>query len=112
MRQQQGRGAGATFAAGGVYLAVSFAYFGVPVLHHFRRDLVGGGSDPQLFVWSLGWWPHAVLHGQNPFVTHLLWAPHGSNLAWATSVPGLARAARAGHADRRARRGLQRRRRS
>ena len=90
MRQQQGRGAGATFAAGGVYLAVSFAYFGVPVLHHFRRDLVGGGSDPQLFVWSLGWWPHAVLHGQNPFVTHLLWAPHGSNLAWATSVPGLA----------------------
>ena len=32
VRQQQGRGAGATFAAGGVYLAVSFAYFGVPVL--------------------------------------------------------------------------------
>ena len=31
-----------------------------------------------------------MLHGQNPFVTHLLWAPHGSNLAWATSVPGLA----------------------
>ncbi len=60
------------------------------MLRHFRRDLIGGGSDPQLFVWSLGWWPHAVIHGLNPFVTHVLWAPHGSNLVWTTSVPGLA----------------------
>src|SRR5262249_7705995 len=33
---------------------------------------------------------HSVLHGQNPFVTHALWAPHGSNLVWTTAVPGLA----------------------
>ncbi len=31
-----------------------------------------------------------MLHGHNPFVTHALWAPHGSNLAWTTAVPGLA----------------------
>ena len=31
-----------------------------------------------------------MLHGHNPFVTHVLWAPHGSNLAWTTSIPGLA----------------------
>ena len=79
-----------TLWAGAIYLAVSLAYFGVPVLPHFGRDLIGTGGDPQLFVWSLGWWPHAVLHGHNPFVTHLLWAPHGSNLVWTTSVPGLA----------------------
>jgi hypothetical protein len=77
-------------AAGGVYLAVAAAYFGIPVVAHPGRDLVGGGSDPQLFVWSLAWWPHAVLHGLNPFDTNALWAPTGSDLVWTTSVPGLA----------------------
>lgn len=77
-------------AAGALYLAVSLLLFGLPVLPHFRRDLIGSGSDPQLFVWSLGWWPHAVLGGHNPFVTQVLWTPHGSNLAWTTSIPGLA----------------------
>jgi hypothetical protein len=88
--RKSGPGAGQALVAGGAYLAVSIAYFAVPVLRHFRRDVIGSGSDPQLFVWSLGWWPHAVRNGLNPFVTHLLWAPHGSNLVWATSVPGLA----------------------
>jgi hypothetical protein len=73
-----------------VYLALSLVLFGLPVLPHFRRDLIGMGSDPQLFVWSLAWWPHAVLTGHDPFVAHVLWTPTGSNLAWATSVPGLA----------------------
>jgi hypothetical protein len=85
-----GARAGQALGAGVAYLAVSFAYFAIPVLPHFRRDLIGSGGDPQLFVWSLAWWPHAILHGENPFVTHALWAPHGSNLAWTTSVPGLA----------------------
>jgi hypothetical protein len=76
--------------AGVAYVAVSIAFFAIPVLPHFRRDLIGTGSDPQLFAWSLAWWPHAVLHGQNPFVTHVLWTPHGSNLVWTTSIPGLA----------------------
>ena len=44
-------------------------------------------------MWSLGWWPHAILHGQNPIVTHAIWAPEGRNLAWATSVPTLSLAA-------------------
>ncbi len=57
---------------------MSFLYFGIPVLPHFGRDFIGIGSDPQLFAWSLAWWPHAVLHGHNPFVSHVLWAPAGS----------------------------------
>jgi hypothetical protein len=80
----------ASLAAAAAYLGLSLLLFAIPVLPHFRRDLIGTGSDPQLFVWSLGWWPYAVLHGHNPFVTHVLWAPHGSNLAWTTSIPGLA----------------------
>jgi len=76
--------------AAGAYLLVSIAYFTPAVLPHFGRSVIGSGRDPQLFVWSLAWWPHAVLHGQNPFVTHVLWAPLGSNLAWTTAVPGIA----------------------
>ena len=52
--------------------------------------LVGTTQDPLIFVWSFAWWPHALLDGTNPFVTHALFAPEGINLAWTTSVPGLA----------------------
>jgi hypothetical protein len=83
----------AWLAALGAYLLVSFFYLGIPVVAHPARDLIGAGSparDPDLFVWMLAWWPHAVLHGMNPIVTHAVWAPQGTNLAWDTSVPGLA----------------------
>jgi hypothetical protein len=72
------------------YALISFCYFGLRVLSHPGRDYVGTGRDPQIFIWALGWWPHAVLHGENPFVSHAVWAPAGVNLAWVTSVPGLA----------------------
>jgi hypothetical protein len=72
------------------YALISFCYFGIRVLPHPGRDYVGTGRDPQIFIWSLGWWPHAVLHGLNPFVSHAVWAPAGVNLTWVTSIPGLA----------------------
>ena len=73
------------------YLVVSFCFFGVRVLAHPESRHIGGlFTDPQIFVWSLAWWPHALLHGENPFFTHAIWSPDGFNLAWATSVPGLA----------------------
>jgi hypothetical protein len=74
----------------GAYLFVAFFYFAIPALLHPRRDLIGFGHDPDLFVWMLAWWPHAILHGENPVVTHAVWWPQGVDLAWATSVPGLA----------------------
>ena len=77
-------------AALGAYLCVSILFFGLPVLSQFGSAEIGAGSDPQLFIWNLAWWPHAILHGENPFVTHAIWAPTASNLAWSTSVPGLA----------------------
>src|SRR5438876_390052 len=79
-----------SLAALGLYVAVSFAYFGLRLLPHPGNSYVGDQVDPQIFIWSIGWWPHAILHGQNPIVTHAIWAPTGVNLAWATSVPGLA----------------------
>jgi len=45
-------------------------------------------SDPTLFIWFLKWWPFALTHGLNPFLTDYLWAPTGINLAWMTPVPG------------------------
>jgi hypothetical protein len=72
------------------YSAISFAYFGWRLLPHPGRPYLGYGRDPQIFIWSFGWWPHAILHGENPIVSHAVFAPDGINLAWSTSVPGLA----------------------
>jgi hypothetical protein len=72
------------------YLGISILYFGARVAPHPGRYVVGSGGDPQLFVWSMGWWPHALLNGENPFVSHVVWAPDGINLAWTTTVPGIA----------------------
>jgi hypothetical protein len=84
-------GPGRGWVAFALFLAVSFSYFGIRVVAHPERDVVGGlFTDPQIFIWSFAWLPHAIAHGLNPFYTHAIWAPGGFNLAWATSVPGLA----------------------
>jgi hypothetical protein len=82
---------GTSAAAFAGYLTLSFLFFGVRIVAHPEATYVGGlAADPQIFIWSFAWWPHALLHGENPFFTHAIWAPDGFNLAWATSVPGLA----------------------
>jgi hypothetical protein len=87
-RLLDGRRGGTAF---GLYLLVAFLFLAIPVLDHPERDFVGGlFTDPQIFIWSFAWWPHAILHGTNPIVTHAIFAPDGFNLAWATSVPLLA----------------------
>ena len=72
------------------YAAVAFAYFGVHVAAHPGRAYVGYLTDPELFIWSFAWWPHAIGQGENPFVTHAVWAPQGLDLAWSATAPGLA----------------------
>jgi hypothetical protein len=74
------------------YTAISFAFFGWRLLPHPGRELVGAPqqSDAEIFIWSFAWWPHAILSWTNPFVSHVVYAPTGVNLAWVTSVPGLA----------------------
>ena len=72
------------------YTAVSALYFGVRLLPHPGRTVLGYGRDPEIFIWSFAWWAHAIGHGLNPFVSRVVYAPDGINLAWATTVPGLA----------------------
>lgn len=53
-------------------------------------NYLGWGSDPTGCMWWLSWWPYAITHGLNPFITHSVWAPSGFNLTWDTSAPSLA----------------------
>jgi hypothetical protein len=79
-----------------LYLLASILFFGIPVLRDIRHSYVGlgqqelgtGFSDPSVYMWSLVWWPHALVHGMDPLFTHLVWAPQGIDLAWTTTVPG------------------------
>jgi hypothetical protein len=51
------------------------------------RLLASSPSDGAIFLWALGWWPHALAHGGLPLYTHEVFAPGGTNLAWTTSIP-------------------------
>lgn len=82
------RWTGAAALAG--YCVLAFGYFGLRIAAHPGRTVVGHGTDPDIFVWSFGWWAYAIPHGENPIYTHSLWAPSGFNLAWAATAPGLA----------------------
>jgi hypothetical protein len=76
----------------GLYVVVALATIGRGVLVHPGRDCacLSAGSDPEIFMWSLAWWPHALLHGINPFFSHAIWAPSGANVAAATTIPAAA----------------------
>lgn len=76
-------------AALAIYLALSLVWLGVPLLGEFGTSYVGSGSDPHAMIWFLAWWPYAVSHRVDLFVTRLVWAPSGFNLAWTTALPGL-----------------------
>jgi hypothetical protein len=56
----------------------------------FRHAYFGTLGDPQIYMWFLSWWPYAITHRLNPFLTHVVWAPNGINLTWATGMPALA----------------------
>ncbi len=73
-----------------LYLVISASYFGLPVAAHPGRTIIGTGADPEIFIWMFAWWPHALAHGLDPFRTNEIWTPDTYNLAWTTSVPGLA----------------------
>jgi hypothetical protein len=61
--------------------------FGRVLFGHLSTFCIGTGPDPRLMTWFLVWWPHALVHGLNPFLTKAMWTPQGINLAWQTSMP-------------------------
>lgn len=75
--------------AGLLYLVLAVAIFGRQLLWNPADYYVGGGHDPSQMMWFLVWWPYAILHGLNPFVTKVVWPPAGVNLAWMTPIPAL-----------------------
>lgn len=75
-----------------VYVLAALLLFGGPLWHPARHECVciGSTTDAGVYVWAFAWWPHSLLHGLNPFFTHLLYAPQGIDLAHAALVPGAA----------------------
>ncbi len=75
-----------------VYVALSLAIFGSSALPHLGSQCVCGqfGNDPGTYMWFLAWWPHALLHGHNPFLTDAVFAPDRLNIGAVTLVPGAA----------------------
>ena len=70
-----------------LYLTLSVLFFGRGLFGHFSTQYIGRGPDSAAFIWFLNWWAYAATHRVNPFLTKLLFAPAGVNLAWATTVP-------------------------
>ncbi len=71
-----------------VYLLIAYLYFGISVLGHTGR-LTGAGADPVGNLWYLHWWGYALHHHLNPFISHVVWAPSGYNLAKSVSILGI-----------------------
>lgn len=84
MHKQTRSHAGAAFLS---YLAGSVLIFGRGVLVHPASSYIGQGPDPQVYIWFLAWWAHALSHHLNPLLPKVVWAPSGGNLAWACDFP-------------------------
>ncbi len=70
-----------------IYMGFAAILFGRAAAPHFTTIYLGRGIDQGFFIWCLVWWPYAIAHHLNPFVTGLIFAPAGFNLTWSTSIP-------------------------
>jgi len=78
-----------TFAPLLAYAVFAVVWIGRGVVLHPATKVIGDdGADKTIAMWSFGWWPHAIAHGNDPFNATAVWAPHGFDLAWMTSIPG------------------------
>jgi hypothetical protein len=83
------RPAGQGLVAFVAYFGIAFGVYALPVVTRFSSAFVATGrNDPKIFLWSLAWWPKAIVEGQNPLFTDALWAPAGVDLSWVTTIPG------------------------
>ncbi len=73
------------------YVLVAVLTIGRHAIAHPRTVCACVGyEDPALFMWGLAWWPHAIAHGMNPFVSHFVWTPTGVITAQDTLIPAAA----------------------
>src|ERR1700730_7201734 len=76
-----------TMFAFATYFLLSLIFFGRMLLGHLSDYYVGRDTDPSLYMWSIAWWPYVLRHHAHPFLTKLIWAPYGLNLAWVNCLP-------------------------
>lgn len=75
------------------WIAVALYVLGAIVIQrhavaHVTSNIAGNViGDPPQFMWAMWWWPHAVFHLLNPFVSHAVWYPDTLDVAAATGVP-------------------------
>lgn len=63
------------------FLVLSFAAT-LPLWLGPGPRLLGYGADTSMHLWFFAWFPHAISHGINPFVTSLATHPQAANLLW------------------------------
>ncbi|HEY0934413.1 MAG TPA: hypothetical protein VGD91_11790 [Trebonia sp.] len=72
------------------YLVTFVIAAGLPLFRHLDvPNLRQYWTDVQFYTWCLGWWPYAVSHGINPLFSAQIGAPHGYDLAWASTAPAV-----------------------
>jgi hypothetical protein len=65
-----------------LYGALSLVFFAWPVRHGFGSTLIASNTiDPSIYTWFYEWWPWALVHGHNPFLTDFILVPEGYNLS-------------------------------
>jgi hypothetical protein len=70
------------------YAVAAVATIGWHAVSHMQSVCACNASpDAAGYMWDLNWWPHAIGHAMNPFVTHYLWSPAGENLAKGATIP-------------------------
>lgn len=70
-----------------LYLLGSMVLIGHGTYAHFGSTTVGYASDPPLFLWTLEWWPRALLDGFNILHPEVVYAPEGFDVALITAIP-------------------------
>lgn len=65
----------------GAYAILSLG-FSVTILGSAASTMPGYGADSTMHLWFLEWFPHALMHGLNPWVTNLPAYPYTANLLW------------------------------
>jgi len=71
-------------------IAVYFLVGIVPFWHllpAISQRLFSSEVDFAVFTWFVGWVPHAIIHGLNPFFSNAMYVPNGINLAQNTAAP-------------------------
>lgn len=73
----------------GLYQALAFWIWVVPILPRFGTQHIGGGmQDSRYYRWALTWTPWALAHNVNPLHSDYVFAPGGVSLAWSAFIPG------------------------